>query len=85
MFGNYKPTCLWKHLKDEDRLNDKELESIWSKIREIVILSILGGLTDMKKDFKKKRTSLYNCYKMLGWFKDKLQSQTLKHNNVLDT
>ena len=56
---------LWKHLKDLG-LPGECFGQIWSKIKDLVIKSILGGLSEMRKDFKKTSESRYNSYKLLG-------------------
>ena len=57
---------LWKHLREVEGLLVEDLRKIWSRIKDLVIMSILGGLTEMRKDFKRTCQSRYNSYKLLG-------------------
>ena len=57
---------LWRFLKEEGCLPPQDIADIWTRIKDLVVMSILGGLTDMKKDSAKTCSSGYNSYKLLG-------------------
>jgi len=57
---------LWKQLR-QSGLPIEECGWIWSRIKDMVIKSILCGLTEMRKEFKKTSESRYNSYKLLGY------------------
>jgi len=57
---------LWKHLK-EWGLPVEEFGIIWTRIRDLVIKSVLSGLKGLREDFRKSYDSRYNCYKILGY------------------
>ena len=72
-FGHkWRLKSLWRHLREVEGLLDEDVGRIWSRIKDLVIVSILGGLTDMRKEFKKTCKSLYSCYKLLGEIKSYL-------------
>jgi len=56
-------TSLWKHL----RTQGIEKEPIWTKVRDIVIKSILSALESLRTGFHDQVNSHYNCYKLLGY------------------
>jgi len=64
-------TALWKYLASESKSLD--LLSVWHRIEEVVIKSILSGLTSIKAELcpgkKKEMKSTYNFYKLFGWTK----------------
>ena len=53
----------------QEGLPIEEFGIIWSRIKDLVIKSILGGLTEMREEFKKTSESRYNSYKLLGEMK----------------
>jgi len=57
---------LWKYLKQWG-LPVEDFGRIWSRIRDLVIKSVVSGLTELREDFKKSHESRYNCYKLLGY------------------
>ena len=65
-------TGLWKYLASEIRSpNCLDLFSVWERIKDLIIKSLLCGLTSIKKEIglgsKKELKSTYNCYKMFGY------------------
>lgn len=45
----------------------EEFGIIWTRIRDLVIKSVLSGLKGLREDFRKSYDSRYNCYKILGY------------------
>ena len=68
-------TALWKYLSSEIKhgrnKNQVDLFTVWAKIEELVIKSILCGLTSIKEELlpgrKKEMKSMYNFYKLFGY------------------
>ena len=68
-------TALWKYLSSEikhGRNKDQvDLFTVWARIEELVIKSILCGLTSIKEELlpgrKKEMKSMYNFYKLFGY------------------
>ena len=68
-------TALWKYLSSEikhGRNRDQmDLFTVWAKIEELVIKSVLCGLTSIKEELlpgrKKEMKSMYNFYKLFGY------------------
>ena len=65
-------TALWKYLSHEVKTYKcLDLFQIWQRIQEVVIKSILCGLTDIKSELlpgrKKEMRSTYNFYKLFGY------------------
>jgi len=56
-------TSLWNYLKKIGI----EREPIWNKIKDIVIKSILSAYDYLKTGFKEDISSMYSCYKILGY------------------
>lgn len=65
-------TALWKYLAMEMKRDQcLDLFSVWKRIEEVVIKSILCGLTSIKSELspgkKKEMKSSYNFYKLFGY------------------
>ena len=68
-------TALWKYLSSEIKHNHNkaqvDLFTVWARIEELVIKSILCGLTSIKEELlpgrKKEMKSTYNFYKLFGY------------------
>jgi len=65
-------TGLWKYMGSEiNRGNCLNLISMWEKVKELVIKSLLCGLTSIKDELKpgckKELRSTYNFYKIFGY------------------
>jgi len=56
-------SSLWKYF----RSMNIETEPIWTKIIDIVIKSILSAHPSLKQAFDSEVSSLYSCYKILGY------------------
>jgi len=56
-------TSLWNYFKSIGI----EKEPIWEKIKDIVIKSILSAHGSLKTGFKESVSSMYSCYKILGY------------------
>ena len=57
---------LWRHLRSCG-LPTEELAWIWNRIKDLVIKSVLSGLSGLREEFKRSHESRYNCYKLLGY------------------
>jgi hypothetical protein len=71
--GNmFRLTALWKYMSSEVA-NETclSLFQMWEKVEELVIKSLLCGLTSIKKELmpgtKKELKSTYNFYKIFGY------------------
>jgi len=65
-------TGLWKYMSSEVKAEKcLDLYSMWDKIQELVIKSLLCGLTSIKEELKtgckKELKSTYNFYKIFGY------------------
>ena len=68
-------TALWKYLSSEIKHGENKAEvdlfTVWERIEQLVIKSILCGLTSVKEELmpgrKKEMKSTYNFYKLFGY------------------
>lgn len=58
---------LWKYLSDHPLPKNVSLFTMWSQIEDLVIKSILVGLSSIRQEFHQRVKSSYNCYKMFGY------------------
>ena len=68
----FRLTGLWKYISSEVNAEKcLDLYSMWEKIQELVIKSLLCGLTSIKEELKigckKELKSTYNFYKLFGY------------------
>ena len=58
----WRMRSLWRHLK-EWGLPVEEFGRIWARIKDLVVKSILSGLSEMREEFKRgNETRLGRCY-----------------------